>query len=120
MDQNIENQCNKVIERFKKKQKTYKRSAYFWQTVHYILGILSVSLAALLASKTNFDANEQQIIAAIVAISAGLSTFLRPDAKAKQYNAARSLLRRARNEHEYDKHPLTKALNDADEITTEE
>jgi hypothetical protein len=120
MNQKTQVQCDKVIERVKKKQKSYKNRAYFWQTLHYTLGVLSVSLAALLASKTISGVDNQQIIAAIVAITAGLSTFLRPDAKAKQYNAARSLLRRARNEHAYDNHPLTKALNEADEITTEE
>jgi hypothetical protein len=61
-----------------------------------------------------------QLVAALVTASSALSTFLRPDARAKKFNAARSILRRARNEYEHSNNPLVKALNEADELTSHE
>ncbi|NRQ42117.1 hypothetical protein HRH59_05975 [Rheinheimera sp. YQF-2] len=120
MGQEVKSTNDRVVELVKSKQKSYKSRAYFWLLLHYLLGVLSASLAAVLASGAINEPSCEQLIALAVAISAGVSTFLRPDARAKQFNAARSLLRRARNQHDFDNHPLTKALNDADEIISAE
>lgn len=109
-----------ALERLKAKQKDYKTKAYIWLTIHYVLGALSVSLAAVIANKAIPSWANSEGVAAIVGISAALSTFLRPDARAKKFNSARSILRRARNNYEHSDNALVKALNEADEITSYE
>ncbi|WP_073326121.1 SLATT domain-containing protein [Ferrimonas marina] len=112
-------QSETALERVKEKQKGYKVRAYIFQTIHFILGGLSVSLAAVLANKAIPEWATTEGFAAIVAVTAALSTFLRPDSKAKKYNTARSILRRARNQYVHDNDPLVRALNEADEITAD-
>lgn len=109
-----------ALERLTVKQKDYKRASYLWQFAHFVLGIASVSISALLASGVPMDSTDKQLLAAIVAVTASLSTFLRPDSQARKFNAARSILRRARNHYEYSNDPLVKALNEADELVSYE
>ena len=110
-----------VLRRLKDKQKAYKRHSIKWQTIHFVLGGMSVSLAAVISNDA-VPAGWASIegFAALVGILAALSTFLRPDARAKKFNAARHVLRRARTEYEHDNHPLVKALNEADDLVLHE
>ena len=110
-----------TLNRLKEKQKQYKFQAMLWQSIHFALGGMSVSLAAVIASESampRWAGTEEMAI--VVTISAALSTFLRPDARAKKFNAARHVLRRARTVHEHDNHPLANALNEADDLVLQE
>ena len=110
-----------ALRRLKDKQKSYKVYALVWQAVHFLLGGLSVSLAAVVANEEAIPSwATSEGLAALIGLSAALSTFLRPDARAKKFNAARHVLRRARNLHEHDNHPLVRALNEADDLVLQE
>lgn len=109
-----------TIDLVKEKQKDFKLKALFWQGVHFFLGGISVSLAAVLALESVPSLFPSEDLAALVAGSAALSTFLRPDARAKKFHAARSILRRARTKFEHDNDPLVEALNEADELVLQE
>lgn len=110
-----------TLRRLKDKQKEYKRQSTIWQIVHFLLGGLSVTLAAVIANEASLPAGTTtEGVATVLAISAALSTFLRPDARAKKFNAARQVLRRARTVYEHEDHPLVKALNEADELVLQE
>jgi hypothetical protein len=81
--------------------------ARFWRVIHILLGVVAISLSAIVASrKYDLLADKDDIIAILAVIFTGLITFLNAQGLANKYRRAWVVLNSTIVQYEVDHHTI--------------